>query len=225
MRPALYAGLLAGCALGCVAGCFRSAPPPAPQQAPQPQEAAPANPAVPAAPAAPEPVEEGWADAAKESATIGDLEVRVTGARIGKARVTPAFADSAVLQANDDLIVYLHLKNRSQTEKIRHDGWTIVKYSRPPKLTDDLGKSYRHHFSVNAFVEGVQVWVGSIDPGKETDDIVLFEPPPANSTRLKLELPVQPKDPKPDLRARPIDPGVFRFVIPMNMVKHGDKEN
>jgi hypothetical protein len=216
MRPAVYAGLLAGCALGCVAGCFRAAPPPAAQ----PQEAAPAN---PAAPAAPEPVEEGWADAAKESATVGDLEVRVTGARIGKARVKPAFSDDAFPQADDDLIVYLHLKNRSQTEKIRHDGWTIIKYTRPPKLTDDHGKSYRHHFSVNAFVEGVQVWVGSIDPGKETDDIVLFEPPPATAARLKLELPRQPNTPPNfDPRARPIDPGTFRFVIPMNMVRPGD---
>jgi hypothetical protein len=216
MRRALFAGLLVGCAFAPLACRQQAALPPAPPQAEQPQEA-PVEKPGPA-----EQPEEGWADATKESAIIGDLEVRVIKARVGKPRVIHAFTEGEFPMPDDYLIIYLRLKNRSQTEKVRHDGWTMTKYQRWPKLTDDHGKSNRHYSSIAAYVDGVRVWVGSLDPGKEADDIVLFPVPAANATRLKLELPAQPNSANFDPRARPIDPGTIRFIIPMNMVKRGD---
>jgi hypothetical protein len=59
-------------------------------------------------------------------------------------------------------------------------------------------------------VDGVRIFVGSLNPGQEADDIVLFQPPGKTATRLKLELPVSPTN-----------TGTFLFVIPVSMLKRG----
>jgi hypothetical protein len=126
MRVILHTALVAGCIVSSIAGCSSSAR----QESPHGEAEGP--------PAAAAPPVEVWADPGTDSVTVGDLEARITGARIGKARLTQAFTPGQFPQTEDDLIVYVHLKNRSRTKKVDHNGWSMWSYGPSrPKLTDE----------------------------------------------------------------------------------------
>lgn len=161
----------------------------------------------------PSPPKIVWAAAPKESATIESMEVRVTGARIGNPRVKSAFDRIETELKEPYLIVYLHVKNRSDTKIIKHFGWTGSIISRNAcKITDNFSNTYflRDETGTVA-VDGVKTFIDSIYPGKEADDVALFQPPVDKAKELKLEL------------SAPSElQGTFRFAIPMSMVKRSD---
>jgi len=150
-----------------------------------------------------------WADARKDAATIGNLQVRITGARVGKPKVID-IVGSRSTTSKPYLIIYLHLKNLSETKKLDSTGWSSGGAAFGPRavVTDEFDNRYSTAMGIglDKSVDDVETLIGSLYPGKEATDVLQFEMPVDKATKLRMELPAPGE-------------GTFRFEIPMSMVK------
>lgn len=152
--------------------------------------------------------QEAWLDA-KQPARVGDVEVRVTGVRFGQPRVRGLKAGERA-PAGKMVIVYLGIKNLSETKKISHLSWARTNGAFQPRLSDDQGAGATNHaFIYCAEVDDVKTADGPIPPGKTGRDLVAFELPIAKASTLKLSLPGMQIGQK----------GHVRFTIPVTMIE------
>ena len=171
-----------------------------------------ANPAAAtsgAANPAPEPPKIVWNDAAN-SLRLGDVQVRVKGAKVGKIPVKDYMGGDQ--ESHDDLLaVTVEVSNLSAGKKIDFTTWRgeRMSFDMPfASLTDDNENTYRRiNFDVTTKIVG-GVDNESIYPGKALTDVLVFEKPVDAARWLHLELPAK------NFKGE----GVLRFEIPASMI-------
>lgn len=210
MRPviAFAFALQLGTGLACcVPG--RDAKPANPEsktvEAEPPKEVAPEAPKE-LAPKAPDVPAETWVDASKDTATVEFLEVRITGARVGKTRQggkeTPGIEPR--------LIIYLRAKNHSETKVVSMLVPPLGVGKPPVTVADAFGNRFTGWAADDPWEIDEVKSNGSekIYPGKEALQVLLCEPPIDKASELRVSFNAP----------SPID-GVFRFKLPVSMVK------
>ena len=135
------------------------------------------------------PPTEVWADA-RSGVRQGDIEVRVTSARVDTVALTNLGDKTS--SKNKLLSITLSIKNASQTKKIQYDGWsgadTFIARN-VALLRDNFDNAYKRvGFGFGTEVVG-QISNESIYPGKAVSDVLVFEPPIGTISFLRLEMP------------------------------------
>lgn len=130
-----------------------------------------------------------WADASN-GVRQGDIEVRVTSARIDSVALTRLGDETS---SKDKLLsITLSIKNVSQTKKIQYRGWSGAEgfiARNAATLRDNFDNGYKRiGFGFGTEVVG-QISNESIYPGKAVSDVLVFEPPIGAVGFLRLELP------------------------------------
>ncbi len=153
---------------------------------------------------------EAWADA-RSGVRQGDIEVRITSARVDYVALTDIGSDRG--SSKDKLLsIALAIKNTSATKKIEYEGWSGTDDFLPRNaavLRDNFGNAYKRvGFGFTTRVVG-QISNESIYPGKAVSDVLVFEPPIGALDYLHLELPAGAFD----------GTGRLRLEIPKNMIE------
>jgi len=191
MRQSMIYVCILLCVAGGSAGCSRS------------------QPAMPSLKTTETQEQDAWLDAGKQPAKVGDVEVRVTGVRFGQPHLR-GLKSGERPPVGEMVIVYLGIKNLSETKKISHISWARSDGAFRPRLNDDQGNGYAHHaFTYCGEVDDVKTADGPIHPGEEGRDLVAFEVPIAKVATLKLTLPAMQIGQK----------GLVRFTIPVTMIE------
>ncbi len=168
---------------------FEAAGPPAGAvtQAVQPDIPPPPTPEVklPAEPPAAAPAE--WVDAFT-GATLGDVRVQVTAARVDFVRR----GGEAAVSKERLLQLTLRVENTGRSRAIKYRGWGTAYAAEgrtAPRLADDAGTVYGPvRLADDVWVEG-RVRSERIAPGGSVTDLLVFETPTPKAERLRLELP------------------------------------
>jgi hypothetical protein len=167
-------------------------------------------PPVPVPPAPQAQEQEKWADA-KNAVQQGDLRIRVKKVAIQKIPLVNLGRDSE--SADDLLAVYLQVTNTSPTKKVNYQTWRgkQISFERDSaSMTDNFDNTLKRiNFGFGTEVEGAIKISESIYPGKEIDDILVFEAPIDATQYLRLELPAQNFG----------GTGNIRLQIPNNMIE------
>jgi hypothetical protein len=178
-----------------------------------PDAAAAANPPpvpVPPNPKVQEQEQEKWASA-KNAVQQGDLRIRVKKVAIQKIPLKNLGSSSE--SADDLLAVYLQVTNTSPTKKVNYQTWRgkQISFERDSAtLTDNFDNVLKRiNFGFGTEVEGAVESTESIYPGKELDDILVFEAPIDATEYLRLELPAKNFG----------GTGNIRLQIPNNMIE------
>ncbi|MDZ7617064.1 MAG: hypothetical protein U1E05_08670 [Patescibacteria group bacterium] len=222
MRRAVLGGVLGAVALSTLAllvwwGAGR--------ETASPEPAAPSHAAAPVEPVEPEPVTSPppppppptasativpYADALRETATIGAVTVRVVSVELGKPRVVRRNGRIGA-PAEEHLVIVLELENRDASKKVKYGGWGGgIHGNRGVNLMDSLQNSYPVKLFSAGIVEG-QLRDVSLYPGEPLRDVLVFERPAAGVEFLRLSLPGDAVGQE----------GVARFEIPSRMYADG----
>lgn len=119
----------------------------------------------------------------------GDIQVTVSGARVGKANVKSALGGEPFEEDAVRLLVSIKVENLSTTKKITYSGWGGDSIGVKPELKDNHGNTYRLvSYNISRTLVG-QVAFRELYPGKSVDDLIAFEPPVDAADVLLLELP------------------------------------
>lgn len=191
MGLALTTGLLAW-SLFRPAAPVALGPPPAPAEPTRPVE----NPMA-------EPV---YADATKGAVKVGDFEVLVLEVRYDKVPIVQLLGEEGT-SPRPALMVRVGIRNKSPTKKLDFTGWApggglapgglaggggIVPVNQSPAtLKDDLGNAYKPAALETGVTVKDQKYRESIHPGKNLEDILIFESPVAKAQALLLDLPLK----------------------------------
>ncbi len=132
-----------------------------------------------------------WVDGSRESASIGDLRVRVTAAWIdfpkGAGGVSP----------RKFLMVQVQIENPSADKQAAYVGWgvpdVIAGKNAPAKLIDPVGKELKLATQKETVIKpGGQLTREFIMPGQALDDLLVFEPAMGPTPEyMRLELPAE----------------------------------
>lgn len=170
------------------------------------------TPAVEQAQPAPEPNAEPTVDwvLAETPVKLGDVEVRVASATVGKVALTE-FGEEGKKSVDTFLSITLDIKNLSETKKLNYKTWGAgAMFSGPnASLNDNFENHYKAvTFGVTKEISG-SVSNSSVYPGKSITDIIVFEEPIEKAEYLNLELSADQIGGE----------GVFRIRIPTSMVQ------
>jgi len=162
----------------------------------------------PASPA-PEPPKIVWNDA-KNALRLGDVEVQITGLKVGKVAVKDLFGTDK--QSTDDLLtISVEVSNTSTGKKIDFRSWQAERMEFDgvfAALTDNNENTYKRiNFGAGTKISG-SVGDDSIYPGKSVTDILVFEKPVDTAKLFHLELPGKNFNSE----------GILRFEIPATMI-------
>jgi len=179
-----------------------------------PTPTSPAQAAVPPVatgkPAPPPQPAEQWTSAAN-AVRQGDVQVRITGVRVGTVALKDMFGDSK--ESKDALLtITLEITNLSTGKKLDFGTWRGADFSFGEdfaSLTDDNDNTYKRiNFGVSSVPVG-GVDRESIYPGKSITDVLVYEVPVDAAKWLRLKLPA--RNFKGD--------GMLRFEIPASMIQ------
>jgi hypothetical protein len=144
---------------------------------------------------------------------LGEVEVHLTGASVGRVRLQGGFEGQT---KSKELLLMIRVKlvNRSETKKVEYKGWGSDSFGGwgkgYPTLRDNFENKYnRAVFGLSSRPVGATSYV-SIYPDKEVADVLVFEPPVTKASHLYLELPAEAYGGK----------GTIRFRIPTAAVSH-----
>jgi hypothetical protein len=121
---------------------------------------------------------------------IGDIELTVVGATIGKVELQSFGSGSS----EDELItIRIRIVNHSSVKKIAYPGWSAAPSDfmaeGKASLRDEHDNTYkRTHFGIGTRIKG-QVHNEDIYPGKSLEDRLVFEVPVSAAKFLFLRLP------------------------------------
>lgn len=149
----------------------------------------PDPPARPSPQPPPQP-EEQWASA-KEAVQQGDIRIRVKRVAVQKIPLSSLGQSS---QSEDDLLaVYLQVTNASKTKKADYLTWRgkPISIERDSATLQDNFENVlkRINFGFGTEVVGGVQSTESIYPGKEVEDVLVFEAPIDATEYVRLELP------------------------------------
>jgi hypothetical protein len=136
------------------------------------------------------PKESEWVDASKDAIQQGGVRVRIAGVAVKQVELKDA--NSHRRSGERSLILRFRLSNAGADRLIKYQSWgpsARADESREPKLTDDRGRQYRRRNTAPGWSVVGQVPAASLPLAKWVDDVLVFEPPPANVQYLRLELP------------------------------------
>lgn len=157
----------------------------------------------------PQPTEQ-WTSAAN-AVRQGDVQIRISGVRIGTVALKDMFGDSK--ESKDPLLtITLEITNLSTGKKLDFRTWRGADFSFGEdfaSLTDDNDNTYKRiNFGVSSVPVG-GVDRESIYPGKSITDVLVYEVPVDTAKWLRLKLPA--RNFKGD--------GMLRFEIPASMIQ------
>jgi predicted Zn finger-like uncharacterized protein len=131
-----------------------------------------------------------WLDASRESAKVGDVNVRVTAAWIdfpkGPAGVSP----------KKFLLIQVQLENQSADKQADYQGWSVPEAvpgkAAPARLTDPVGKILKLATPQDTVIKPAgQLRREFLMPTQTLDDLLIFEAPAKTPEYLRLELPAE----------------------------------
>lgn len=150
-------------ALACSASCDR-----APNAGPDSHQATPS------------------AHAVGEWVRVGDRQVMVTGAGVGRLAIFDAALPNGREDERESLIVSLEIQNLSKTRRFTYSTWRASRTA--AQLHDEHGNEYRQHDDGAGRIAKVAD-IADLDPGSPPHkDIIAFQVPLPVATRLFLEL-------------------------------------
>lgn len=163
-----------------------------------------------------EPKEPSWADASKGPVQHGDVRVRVTGVAVRNVRIKDVLGEETV-SPTKNLVIQVEIFNTSSTRKLDFLGWSgatantltltdllgsagrsktnaaepqTTSERNAASLTDNFNNSYkRMSLDLGAQIPGQITTASSLYPGKQLEDLLVFEPPIDKIQYLRLELP------------------------------------
>jgi hypothetical protein len=148
---------------------------------------------------------------ANQPLKIGDVQVRVVSATVGKIRMKGSLADGYE-SADSYLKLVIEVSNSSQDRKLDFASWMGSDFSISrdyASVRDNHNNLYKRiDFGFTTRAEG-QIDRESLYPGKSVRDVLVFEPPIRNVEYLRLELPAKNFG----------EDGMIRFQIPAEMIK------
>lgn len=146
---------------------------------------------------------------------IGDVEVQITEAMIGKILLEEFGFGGRRTDHSDKNLTMIKVKpiNRSDTKKTEHQSWMEGGLGlNSPSLRDEFNNTYnRLVFGFGTRPVGAPKSFQSIYPGETATDIIVFERPVEKATQLHLELPAKNFDAD----------GIVRIRIPVSSIKRG----
>jgi hypothetical protein len=154
-----------------------------------------------------------WADA-KKPVQHGGVQVRITRVVVDKVRLKSMMGGES--ESKEKLCqISLQITNTDAGRKIDYRGWQSNTFMSDARLTDDAGNRYKGvHFGFSNEIVG-QVESESIYPGKNVDELLVFEAPIDASRYLNLELPASNID----------GTGKIQFHIPREFWRKSQKAN
>jgi hypothetical protein len=153
-----------------------------------------------------QPENKNWV-AAQMPISIGNVELEVTEAKIGKISLVSEFNDRVSETPEEYFLIRLRIKNNDINKKINYRSWMgdFANLSGvTASLTDEHGNKYKFITTPSTFkIEGTE-GNGSIYPQKDIQDAVVFEQPVPTATKFFLTLSATGCDEK----------GEFLFEVP-----------
>lgn len=130
-----------------------------------------------------------WLDASRYSLQQGDLRVRIMGAAIDLVELK---GERQSRSKQPYLQIRLQVANARVRKRLDYHGWSRSRVD----LRDTSGKSYAlHSFGPGIEVAGQRQGPVALGPFDQTNDILIFDPPPASwfasNERLRLQLPAE----------------------------------
>lgn len=152
-----------------------------------------------------------WTSALRPVAQ-GDVQIRVTAARVGKVTLQDRILDRTFETDEPYLTVVVRVSNESRTSKLDFATWMGMDFSFErdyASLKDNYGNIYKRvTFGATTHPVG-HVERASLYPHKSLEDVLVFEPPLRNIEYLRLELPAGNFGGK----------GMIRLQIPAEMIQ------
>jgi hypothetical protein len=147
----------------------------------------PVNP-VPPKPS--EPEELSWTDASKGPVQHGDVRVQLTGVTVRNVRIKDMLGEEFV-SPTKYLAIRLEIFNTSSMRKLDFLGWSEPSSDRnAASLTDNSNRLYKRMSpDPGAEISGQISTATSLYPGKQLEDLLVFEPPVDKIQFLRLQLP------------------------------------
>jgi hypothetical protein len=118
-----------------------------------------------------------WTDAARESATVGGVNLKVVSAAIATIHLT---SDRGTATIHDPaLAVTVRLENAGKTGSVDYASWSIGSASAPVELKDNLARSYRmiQKSGLKQYSVVGQLGKAAIEPGDKIEDVLIFSKP------------------------------------------------
>jgi hypothetical protein len=129
-----------------------------------------------------------WVDAGKESVQQGDVRVRVLSALVR----TPELKEPGRAAGGRCLLIAVRVYNIGAARRIEYVSWGEPPTDAPanlPELRDSTGKAYPPRgFDTGTTLAG-HVRRAGVKPASFVNDVLAFEPVPADVEYLRLELP------------------------------------
>jgi hypothetical protein len=147
-------------------------------------------PVNPVAPKPSEPEELSWTDASKGPVQHGDVRVQLTGVTVRNVRIKDMLGEEFV-SPTKHLAIRLEIFNTSSMRKLDFLGWSETSPDRnAASLTDNFNRLYnRMSPDPGAEIPGQIITATSLYPGKQLEDLLVFEPPVDKIQFLRLQLP------------------------------------
>jgi hypothetical protein len=131
----------------------------------------------------------GWVDASRAAIQQDDVRVQVTAVSVGPVEVSRVQSKPR-FTAEKYLLVRLRTTNVGAGRQLPYDTWNAAGQSeQPPVLTDNSGKRYALKSAEADWKMTEQPQRAPLSPGRFADELLVFEPPPADVDYLHLELP------------------------------------
>jgi hypothetical protein len=118
-----------------------------------------------------------WTDAARESAAVGSITVKIISAAIATIHLT-SNRGTATLH-DPALAVTVSLENTGKTDSVDYASWSMGSASEPVELKDNLARSYRMILKSSLKLYSVvgQLDKATIEPGGKIEDVLIFANP------------------------------------------------
>jgi hypothetical protein len=153
-------------------------------------------------------VSESWVDASREAAQQSGVRVKVLGAMIQRVPLVDR-QGRRLWSKERGLLVHLRISNMALDRPVQYGDWSApATAGDQPALVDQLGRAYKSRtFGPDLTVIGKGRRTG-LAPGKWTDDVLVFFPPPPDVVFLRLSLPASTFGGK----------GLVRLQVPRQMI-------
>jgi hypothetical protein len=131
----------------------------------------------------------GWVDASRAAVQQNDVRIQLTAVSVApvemyKVQSKPKFSEQKYL------LVRLRTFNVGAGRQLPYETWNAAgRGPQPLTLTDNLGKSYALKSADPDWKMTEQPHRDPVAPGRFTDELLVFEAPPADVEFLHLELP------------------------------------
>ncbi len=141
----------------------------------------------------PKPAQPEWVPASSPLRQ-GDVQVRVVSVTVGSAQLINTWDGTAASSEGALLTIGLDIKNIGRTRKVEYSSWLGADFTLKrdfATLTDNFDNHYKRvDFGLSAKPVGHSA-SASIYPGKNIEDVLIFQEPLSTTQYLNLELPAE----------------------------------